>query len=339
MTARLRSIVRRGLEWLLARRGYELVPRGQLEDGYTDHRHDAEVPLPDGAAEALRPDNPRLLELRARYGSLDWAVRATSRWDDESLNAWLDLRYFRGDNSYVWHYRETHRVSRLKYLLFLRYVQARDPASLVETLGEDGLFGCWTHRFPGCPPCSRDLLDSVNELNVLHRELGVLDLTGLRILDIGAGYGRLAHRASQAIPGLTDYCCVDAVPESTFLAKQYLAFRELSPPARVVPLFDIPALGAFDLAVNVHSFSECALLAVDWWLDQLSRLAVPALFVVPNESVGFLSLERDGTRKGYLQTIESVGYPLKVDEPVFDDPAARELLAVDDRFCLFERAR
>ena len=53
------------------------------------------------------------------------------------------------------------------------------------------------------------------------------------MLDIGAGYGRLAHRMSAAFPQLEDYCCVDAVPESTFLSEYYLRHRGCTPPARV----------------------------------------------------------------------------------------------------------
>src|SRR3546814_16107320 len=74
---------------------------------------------------------------------------------------------------------------------------------------EDGLFGCWTQRFPGHPRCSRDLLDSVNELSFLDRHLSIRGRDGLRILDLGAGYGRLAHRAPAAFPGIADNCCVE----------------------------------------------------------------------------------------------------------------------------------
>lgn len=341
MRARLRRSAHAATDRLLARRGYGLVPLAQLPDRYTHDLHDSTVPLPTGAADALRPDSPRLTELRDTYRRLDWTVAGDTRWRGEALNRWLDLRHFRGDNAYVWHYRETLQVSRLKYFVFLRYVQERDDQSLVEALGEDGLFGCWTHHFPGYPPCSRDLLDSVNELSFLDRQLGVFDRRDLRVVDIGAGYGRLAHRATQALPHLADYCCVDAVPESTFLCEYYTRFRGATPPVRVTSLPDVPGLadGSFDLAINIHSFSECALASIEWWTQQLARLAVPHLFLVPNEPEGFLSTEADGSRHDYLPSIEVAGYRLIAQEPVFEDIAVRELLGVGDRFCLFERSQ
>jgi SAM-dependent methyltransferase len=331
-------LIRVYVEWILARRGYTLMPHGQAGEGYPASLSDVAQPLPPSAAEELRGDNPRLQALRRIYGELGWPVCGQTRWQREALNQWLDLRYFRGDNAYVWHYREARPVTELKYFIFLQYVQQSDRGSLLKELGEDGLFGCWTHRFAGHPACSRDLLDSVNELGFLRRNLTAFSEPRLRVIDIGAGYGRLAYRTAQALPGLQDYCCVDAVAESTFLCEFYSRFRGVSPPVRVVPLNEVPGLerGSFDLAVNVHSFSECNLAAIEWWLDQVVRLRVPHLFVVPNEPAGYLSTESDGSRTDYLPAIESAGYRLAAEEPVFLDAAVRELLGVADRFCLFE---
>jgi SAM-dependent methyltransferase len=227
----------------------------------------------------------------------------------------------------------------LKYFIFLKYILGRDRRGLVDALGEDGAFGTWVYRFDGYPPCSRDLLDSVNELDFLDREFSIFDRTNLRILDIGAGYGRLAHRAAQALPGLVDYCCVDAVAESTFLSEYYLAFRKASPPARVLPLPRIPELEpeSFDLAVNVHCFSECTRAAIAWWMDQLARLRPPMLFIVPNDPQGFLSLEADGSRLDYLDLVTDAGYRLIIDQKVFEDAAVGDLLYIKDRYCLFGR--
>jgi hypothetical protein len=179
----------------------------------------------------------------------------------------------------------------------------------------------------------------VNEILFLNKHLSVLEKNALRVLDIGAGYGRLAHRVSQAVPGLSDYCCVDAVAESSFLCEYYTRFRNVVPPVRVAPLPDVPSLepGGFDLALNVHSFSECRLEAVEWWMSEVARLGVPHLFIVPNEPSGFLTTEADSTRKDYLPVIEAAGYRQVVDMPVIDETAVREVLGVEDRFCLFER--
>jgi SAM-dependent methyltransferase len=298
---------------------------------------DDTVPLPPSAAE-LRSDAPRLAELRKAYAEVDPAVRVHSRWTDDVISPWLDLAYFRGDNAYIWQYREGRRVSELKYLVYLQDLLARDEPGLLQVLEEDGAFGCWTYEVEGLPRCSRDLLDSVSELLFLERELGVLAGNRPRVLDIGAGYGRLAHRYVTAVPGTVDYCCVDAIPESTFLSEYYLRHRAVAPPARVVPLTEVGSLapGSFDLAMNVHSWSECTLAAIEWWVDHLARIGVPTLFVVPNEDEGFASLEVDRTRRDYLPLLAAAGYHLTRDIPAYP-PAVRAAVGMRDRYCLFER--
>ncbi len=339
---RTKRAVRTVVDRALAQVGWRLVRIPQQgRPSYVPPDLDGSKSLPPGSEAVLRLDHPRLAELREAYDQVDWPVRVHSRWQTETMQKWIDVgsfRYFRGESMYVWHYRESPRTSRLKYFIFLNYIARRDARGLLRELGEDGAFGCWTFTYPGFPTCSRDLLDSLNELYFLDRHLDVFSRTGLRLIDIGAGYGRLAHRASSALSGLSDYCCVDAVPESTFLCEYYTQFRGVAPPARVVPLPEVPNLppASFDLAINVHSFSECTLAATEWWMRELARLHVPWLFLVPNEAAGFLSLEADSSRIDYLPAIESAGYRLVAEERVFADDAVRELIEINDRFCLFQ---
>lgn len=309
---------------------------------YFSSPHDVSVPLPRGAQEDLRPDHPRLAELRSAYGQLALPVLSASRWNQEAVAGFLDLRHFRGDTLITWHYRELPRVTRLKYYAYMRYVYDRDRDGLLERLGEDGRFGCWTYAYSGYPLVSRDLLDSVTELTWLERELGLSALERFSVLDIGAGYGRLAHRMAQAYPGLEDYCCVDAIPESTFVCEYYLRHRGVSPPARVVALDRIAeelAPESFDLAVNIHSFSECTREAIGWWLELLRDLRVPRLLLVPNDAEALLSTEADGSRRDFAALLGRVGYRLVKRESVIEDPAVRELMSLEDRFCLFELDR
>jgi SAM-dependent methyltransferase len=332
-----RRATRRAIDRGLAGLGYSLA---EYEPGFTGELADRTVPLPAEASE-LRSDHPRLRELTARYSDLDWPVLQHSRWNSEHVEEWVDLKYFRGETSYVWHYRETRRTSELKYFVYLEHLTRRDKPRLLARLEEDGAFGCWSYDYPNRPRSSREMLDSVNELLFLDQHLGALQQPGLRVLDIGAGYGRLAHRFSVAAGDqLVDYCCTDAVPTSTFLCEWYTSYRGVRPPVRVAPVYEVPDLepGSFDLACNVHSWSECTAAAIAWWTEQLSRLEVPRLFVVPNEPDGFLTLEEDGRRLDYLPLIEAAGYRLKVDEPAIPDAAVRELLRVHDRHYLFERA-
>lgn len=304
---------------------------------YLSRRYDDAVPLPAGASEYLRADNSRLLQLRADYDAVDSPAVQHSQWDADNVAGYLDLQYFRGDSMIQWHYRELPRATRLKLFLYLSYLQERDAPGLLRRLHEDGMFGCWTYNFEGRPRVSRDLLDSVGELLFLDRHLSLLSAPGVRVLDVGAGYGRLAERTVAAASGLEDYCCVDAIPESTFLCEYYLGWRGAMPPARVVALHELGQLqaGSFDLAVNVHSFSECTLAAVEWWVSWLSRLGVPHLFVIPNEPEGFLSRESDNSRRDLMPVLEQAGYRLEIREPVIGDPALAPMLRIRDHFHLF----
>jgi SAM-dependent methyltransferase len=262
-----------------------------------------------------------------------------SVWSDDHLSE-TDLRYFRGESPYVWNYREWPRAMVLKYFIWMEYVASRDSRGLLQRLGEDGAFGCWTFEYPGYPRVSRDLLDSVNEIMFLDRTLGILDRPRLRVLDIGAGYGRSAHRMTQAASCIDDFCCVDVVPESTFISEYYLQYRRCTPPARVLPLPDAAdhlEPEYFDVAINIHSFSECTSEAIAWWARLLNRLRIPRLLIVPNEGERLLAWERDGTRTDFRSLIEDAGYSLVQSEPVIDDPAVRELLRLNDYFLLFSR--
>jgi SAM-dependent methyltransferase len=214
-----------------------------------------------------------------------------------------------------------------------------DTDSLLDRLHEDGLFGCQTFSYKTLPLLSRDLLDSINELYFLDRELGLFDLEKVRVLDIGAGYGRSAHRMSEALPRLEHYYCVDAVPESTFLCEFYTGFRGCRDRVSVVPLDEVreslPA-GEIDLAVNIHSFSETSLVAIAAWLDELRRLHVPRLLIVPNDADNLWSFESDGSRRDYAPLLDARGYRLRRSEPTIRDDDLCELLDVSDQFLLFE---
>lgn len=315
----------------------EILALSDGERHYLEHGHDDRTPLPPGAEAELSAANPRLRELRARYAQLALPAAEHHMWRPESVAGGVDLRWFRGDNLYVWHYPEHPRAMGMKLFVRLRHLLAQGGGPVLERLSEDGAFGAWYVEVPSHGKLTRDRLDAAGELLFLDRRLGILQQDGLRVLDIGAGYGRLAHRLTEAVPGLADVCCVDAVPESTFLSEYYLRLRGCCPPARVLPLDEVTGLqpGSFDLAVNVHSFSECTQVAVQWWAGQLARLRVPHLFVVPNEAEGLLSREADGSTRDLLPTLRAAGYAPIHDEPVIDDPAVRELTLLHDRFHLF----
>jgi SAM-dependent methyltransferase len=305
---------------------------------YLTSLYDDRVPLPEGGEHELSGSSPRLDNLRERYAKLALPVLDASRWHTGAVDSFLDLRYFRGETLFLWHYREPRRASELKYFIFTRYVADRDELGLLERLREDGAFGCWTFSYEGHGRVSRDLLESANEISFLERELRLSQRDRFSVLDIGAGYGRLAHRMAEAYPQVHDYCCVDAIPEATFLSEYYLRYRGCIPPARVAPLDALDRElrpGSFDLAVNVHGFSEWTHAAVAWWIDLLRRLEVPLLLVVPNEPTELLTLEPDGSRRDFAALLAAAGYRLARRVPVIEDPAVRELLRLRDHFHLF----
>lgn len=309
--------------------GWDLVGSGS---------YDATLPLPPGAETKLSDDNPRLRDLRERYAAFDSALCVHSFWADEYRSRDLELRYFRGDNAFVWQYRNMREQTALRYSLYLRHLASIDRRSCLETLEEDGAFGCWAFEFPGFPPVSRDLLDSINEMYFIDRAWGLFDRREFSVLDIGAGYGRLAQRMSAAVPGLSRYYCTDGVPESTFLSEYYLSFRGVDQ-AEVVPADDLDRLpaGEIDLALNIHSFSEMSRETIAAWLDLLVRLRVPRLLVVPNDPDAFLSYETDHTRLEFGSILESHGYKLRVREPVIPSRHLRQLIGMWDNFYFFER--
>jgi FkbM family methyltransferase len=312
-------------------------PLAEHERRYLSSGYDARTPLSSQDSAFLSPDNPRLLELQRQYKELDLPAIRHHLWVSSRVTAHVDLKYFRGDNLYVWHYPEHPRAMALKLFVYLRYIEGRGGGRLLRALPEDGAFGCWTAEVAGFGKVSRDQLDAANEILFLERELGLLSRERLRVLDIGAGYGRLALRMAQAVPGLTDYCCVDAVPESTFLSEFYLKFRGCSPPARTVPLPEFSRLepDQFDLAVNIHSFSECTIEAIHWWVQEIRRLRIPHLFVVPNEADGILSSEPDGSYHSALPVLEEAGYLPVTKERAIGDQAVRHLARIMDNFYLF----
>ena len=96
---------------------------------------------------------------------------------------------------------------------------------------------------------------------------------------------------------------------STFLSDYYLRFRRCDDRARVVPfdrLGDLKA-GDFDLATNIHSWTECTLAFVRFWLSKVVDLGIKNLFVVPHFG-DFCTTERDGSMGTYEPELGRHGF-------------------------------
>ena len=196
-------------------------------------------------------------------------------WDDHATR--IDPDRFRADTQYLGCQAEYPYEAMLKDV---RHTEATPPwRGVLGLLTEDGAFGCTTKVVDGVT-VSRDLLDSCVELAFLERHLPDHLVGVTRVLDIGAGYGRLAHRWQTAYPQV-DYRCVDPVSASRLVCAKYLRHRGLE--SRVYSPAELDELPTPDLAVNVHSWPECTREEIRWWLRWLREREVPRLFVVPHD--------------------------------------------------------
>jgi hypothetical protein len=294
--------------------------------------------LPDAAVDYLHWANPSLLSLERRYEG--HPASSHTQWNSDALKAEIDLMNFRGDNHYV--YQTRYSPTLATYYLTAYYARDIDKLDLFGRLKEDGLFGAYTLTFDGDYVISRDLLDSINQANVIARLLRLSANDSFKVLDIGAGYGRLAHRLTQGLPHAY-VTCTDAVPVSTFLSDYYLKFRGLSSRAEVVPLdhAERALVGErFDLVTNFHSFSECKQSAISWWIDLLQRVKCNKLLIIPNAPDRFLSTEADGSHLDFMPLLTQSGWQHTYSEPIYALSSAAQDAALysNFRFHLFERA-
>lgn len=333
----VRAWLRQRVKTAAARMGFLVTRLDEDARRYVTVSHNDEVPLPVGAEETLRSDNPDLVALEEAYDAFESPAVGHTQWRKSFLEKNLKIAWFRGDNAYVWQLRLLRTSARAKMYLQVLDVESRDRLRLLDTMHDDGLFGAWTFAFQDRRPVSRDLLDSVTEINYLDARMGLAGIMGFRVLDIGAGYGRLAHRMSEALPNLTQYDCIDGVAVSTFLCDYYTRFRGLDK-VRVVPLTEHETLlDSYDLCVNIHSWSECSQDSIRWWLDRVAERRIPWLLVVPN-TPELLSTELDGSMKPFLNDVLDRGYELVDDRCIVENVEIRELIDLRDKFYLFKRA-
>jgi 2-polyprenyl-3-methyl-5-hydroxy-6-metoxy-1,4-benzoquinol methylase len=273
--------------------------------------------IPKGAAEYLNTGNPRLLDLKRRYKGHSAAMH--SLWKDTYIQSELDLSTFRGDNVYIWQTRQINANLVMQYLLTAYHVKDIDRLNLFDRLREDGQFGAVNFSFNDQIVVSRDLLDSILEINFLERHLRISQMAAPVVLDIGAGYGRFAYRMVNALPNLKTIYCTDAVAESTFLCDYYLTFRAVGDRARAIPIDEIEGLlgrNHIDIVTNMESFAECTVESIRWWLDLIQRNQA-SYFMIVVEGNTLLSKEEDKSKTPFQPEIEARGFDLIAKEPVY----------------------
>lgn len=331
----LKAAARDLLQSVVQRYGYTVAHVDAL---YSWQRPTAGPPPLRGRSDpSLREDHPRLRALAERYAAFDPTARGSDLWTADHVVG-DRLRYFRGDDAYVWQ-QSGPNMNEFGYVLTTYYVRTIDALGLMGRFTDDDWFGNFIFAIDDTI-VSRDKLDSILEIHFLERYLKLSSLSGAVILDIGAGYGRLAHRTCEALPQIAHYLCVDAVPQSTFISDFYLKFRGSK--AAVVALDEVEATlreKPPNLAINVHSFSECRMEAIDWWLALLERYRVRHLMIVPNDpwEDGRGTLVTND-RQDFSKLVAKRGYRLIAHEPKYRDPLVHRYAINPTHYYLFELA-
>lgn len=201
-----------------------------------------------------------------KLGSLDmW-----STWQNKVIS---NLPYFCADTDFVGQDREQAKFEACAH----KVVQQQ------EIYDKDGKekdipFGALIRDTQACGRVSRMWLETNREIDFIKQSLNLKDL---KVLDIGAGYGRLAAVLSKEVKS---YSTVDAVEISASICRYYTQLHNAK--VQVMNLTDLlvaqktKTLPQFDLAINIHSWSECSYENVRQWLELLKELQVPYLFTI-----------------------------------------------------------
>ena len=124
-----------------------------------------------------------------------------------------------------------------------------------KTLGEE--YGATVVETEAFGRVTRMWVDSMIEVNFLAKHL---ELDQLHVLDIGAGYGRLAAAMEELVES---YTCTDVVPISMFICEYFCLKHAPMVMVRKPEALDWP----YNLAINIHSWSESSLESIRLWLE------------------------------------------------------------------------
>ena len=235
-----------------------------------------------------------------------------TRWSEE-YREYLSFERFRRCPDFL---QQTRICTDEQYKFTADYIEKNGGSAMFDELKEDHDFGVYTVEHNG-RLLSRDLLDSMLEIMFLSRILDLPRDAEIRALDIGAGYGRFAHRFTTWFPR-SRIACVDGVPESTYLCRCYLKHRRCTR-ASVVSLDELCSLEAlmpFTFAASIHSWPECSLESIKIWLQLIANLKIPYLFLVTHTRLHG-SFEPDGRAVDYFPAIADVGYSVIKEQPKF----------------------
>ena len=209
------------------------------------------------------------------------------------------------------------------YTVAYEYARSHDRLGALAKFADDGAFGGLRFQVDG-HIVSSDVIDLCLQLNFIARHCGFGPSDEITLLDIGAGWGRLVWRFLELFPRGSAYA-LDAVPFCSLCAQRYLEYRGALD--RVVigsrARLDGVQPGTFQIATNVHSWSEAPLQSIEAWLDMLDVLQVPFLFFVPH-GVPAVSAEKEGPARLIVPAIFAHGWQTLVDEPKYGASLQRQ---------------
>ena len=149
--------------------------------------------------------------------------------------------------------------------------------------GRDEEFGARMVDTPALGRVNRMWLEANIEIDFLRRHLP-MELRDTDVLEIGAGYGRLAVMLA---PLVRTMACVDAIPISTKLCRYYC--HRFCPSVDVLNLDDFVAnytLMNPHVVINIHSWNECSPAQVQNWIDVVVAMGTRFLFTVSHGTMG-----------------------------------------------------
>ena len=92
-----------------------------------------------------------------------------------------------------------------------------------------------------------------------------------------------------------------------------------------------------DLAINIHSFSECSLASINWWIERVKELGIRYLMIVPNAYQEGGSKLLTNKREDFSGLINKHGFRLRIKEPKYLDPLMQRLGLYPTYYYLFEK--
>lgn len=231
--------------------------------------------------------------------------------DTEYIKKTFNLN-FRGENAYVW--QEQMGDNQVTYQNYYKILKTIDTDNLFEKTIENGSFGCISYDIDYMK-ISRDLLDSILEIYFLKEFFP--NLKNMNILEIGAGYGRLCKRFTDCYPN-SNYFITDGIPQSTFFSNLYLGKNNRN----VINLFDIQEklrTTKIDIAINIHSFPECNIKDVEWWVKLIHANNVKYIFYVPNDPNSTPEYMPSNSKDSILEIFHKYNYKVKYYRNMFSE--------------------